>query len=97
MNQLVKTRYKNAALLTYWLRDYLRYLKAENAFNPKYNITYKRGQIVYVNFGYRIGSELGGCHYAIVLDVKNSKSNSQVTVIPMKSKRTKDTGLSPCA
>lgn len=94
MNQLVKTRYKNAALLTYWLRDYLRYLKAENAFNPKYNITYKHGQIVYVNFGYRIGSELGGCHYAIVLDVKNSKSNSQVTVIPMKSKRTKDTAYS---
>ncbi len=91
MNNLVKERYKNAALLTYWLRDYLRYLQAEDNFNPRYNITYKRGQIVYVNFGYRIGSELGGCHYAIVLDVKNSKNNSQLTVIPMKSKRVKET------
>ncbi|MBE6106790.1 type II toxin-antitoxin system PemK/MazF family toxin [Anaerovibrio lipolyticus] len=94
MNQLVKERYKNAALLTYWLRDYLQYLKAEVTFNPSFNITYKRGQIVYVNFGYRIGSELGGCHYAIVLDVKNSKSNSQLTVVPMKSKRDKTTPYS---
>ena len=34
---------------------------------------------------------LGGCHYAIVLDVLNSKSNSQLTVVPMKSKRAKPT------
>lgn len=94
MNTLIRTKYKNAALLTYWLRDYLRYLKAESTFNPRFNMKYKRGQIVYVNFGYRIGSELGGCHYAIVLDVHNSQSNSQITVVPMKSKRDKETSYS---
>lgn len=94
MRYLVDKKYKNAALLTYWLFDYLRYLQMEDTFNPRFNIKYQRGQIVYVNFGYRIGSELGGCHYAIVLDVKNSKTNSQVTVIPLKSKREKETPYS---
>lgn len=94
INDLIKTKYKNAALLSYWLRDYLHFLKSEQSFNPKFNIKYKRGQIVYVNFGYRIGSELGGCHYAIVLDVINAKTNSQLTVIPMKSKRDNITNYS---
>ena len=94
LNQLIKEKYKNAALLTYWLNNYLNYLKAEHTFNPRFSINYKRGQIVYVNFGYRIGSELGGCHYAIVLDVKSSIKNSQVTVIPMKSKRFHETHYS---
>lgn len=94
MNRLVKEKYKNAALLSYWLRDYLQYLQNEDRFNPRFNIRYQRGQIVYVNFGYRIGSELGGCHYAIVLDVQNSKNNSQLTVVPMKSKRQKKTSYS---
>ena len=94
MGQLVRTQYKNAAILSYWLKDHLRYLKSEHTFNPNFNMRYKRGQIVYANFGYRIGSELGGCHYAIVLDVHNAKSNSQLTVVPMKSKRDKETAYS---
>lgn len=94
MRELINRKYKNAAILTYWLFDYLRYLQMEDTFNPRFNISYRRGQIVYANFGYRIGSELGGCHYAIVLDVKNSKTNSQVTVVPLKSKREKETSYS---
>lgn len=57
-------------------------------------INYKRGQIVLVNFGYRIGSELGGNHYAIVLDVKNSRHNNTLTVVPLKSKKDKETPYS---
>lgn len=88
------SNYKKAAIFVYWLNDYIEYIKAENSFNPKQNITYKRGQIVYVNFGYRIGRELGGAHYAIVLDVKNSASASTVTVIPLKSFKDKETPYS---
>ena len=87
MKQLIKEQYKKAALLSYWLRDYLQYMKAESTFRPRFNISYQRGQIVYVNFGYRIETELGGCHYAIVLDIRNAKANPQLTVVPMKSKR----------
>lgn len=85
----MQTDYKRAALFVYWLDEYLKYVKAEKSFNPSHNITYKRGQIVFVNFGYRIGTELGGNHYAIVLDTKNSRYANTVTVVPLKSKKDK--------
>ena len=90
VKELMQKDYKKAAILAYWLRDYLGYIKNEKTFKPKQLITYKRGQIVFVNFGFRVGQELGGLHYAIVLDVKNSKGNSTLTVIPLKSKKDKD-------
>lgn len=89
IKDLIKTNYKKAAVFIYWLNDYISYLKAEASFNPSFNISYKRGQIVFVNFGYRIGSELGGNHYAIVLDIKNARKSPTITVLPLKSKREK--------
>lgn len=83
--------YKKAAIFVYWLNDYIDYIKAEPTFEPNRNITYKRGQIVFVNFGFRIGNELGGTHYAVVLDTKNSKHSKTLTVVPLKSKKTKET------
>lgn len=91
VKELMQKDYKKAAILVYWLRDYLGYIKNENTFKPRQLITYKRGQIVFVNFGFRVGQELGGLHYAIVLDVKNNKGNTTLTVIPLKSKKDKDT------
>lgn len=86
--------YKKAAIFVYWLNDYIEYIKAEETFKPNMNITYKRGQIVFVNFGYRIGNELGGNHYAVVLDTKNSKNSKTLTVIPLKSKKERETPYS---
>lgn len=90
----MKTDYKHAALLVYWLDEYLTYLKAEKTFNPSMNITYRRGQIVFINFGYRIGTELGGNHYAVVIDTKNSRYSNTITVVPLKSKKAKVTKYS---
>lgn len=73
-----------AALLYYWLRNYLRYIKQEETFNPKYFPQFKPGDIVKVDFGFGIGSEFGGLHYAIVLAPSNTKS-SVVTVVPLRS------------
>ena len=81
------SNYKKSAIFVYWLNDYIEYIKQEDTFNPSFNITYKRGQIVFVNFGYKIGSELGGNHYAVVLDVKNSKQSKTLLVVPLKSKK----------
>lgn len=94
INNLILTNYKKSAIFAYWLNDYIEYIKAETLFNPSMNITYKRGQIVYVNFGYRIGNEIGGPHYALVIDVKNSRSSRTLTVIPLKSKKDKQTRYS---
>ena len=91
IKHLMKTNYKKSAILVYWLKDYLRYIKNEKIFNSRQLINYKHGQIVFVNFGFRVGQELGGLHYAIVLDTKNSKSSSTLTVIPLRSKKDKDT------
>lgn len=90
----ITTNYKKSAIFVYWLNDYISFLNEENQFNPSYNISYKRGQIVFINFGYRIGRELGGNHYAVVLDVKNSRHSHTVTVVPLNSKKEHETTYS---
>lgn len=52
-------------------------------------IKYKRGSIVQVEFGFRIGNELGGRHYAVVVDKKNDLYSSTVTVVPLSSLKEK--------
>ena len=76
---------KKANLISYWLKDYTRFLKFEEQFVPQKNIAYKRGNIVKVNFGFNIGSEYGGLHYGIVLDNNNAHSSPVVTIIPLTS------------
>ena len=80
-------RLKKANLLSYWFKDYVRMLSFEETFDPKKNIAYKRGDIVKLNFGFNIGSEYGGLHYAIVINNKNPHSSSVVTVIPLTSQK----------
>lgn len=94
LKNTMATNYKRSAIFVYWLNDYIEYIKQEHIFNPAFNITYKRGQIIFVNFGFRIGSELGGNHYAVVLDVKNSKQSKTLLVVPLKSKKEKPTKYS---
>lgn len=76
---------KRAQLLGYWLIDYIGFLRKEVDFDPTKLVRYKRGSIVKAHLGYRIGSEEGGLHYGIVLDVNNNKSDQNVTIIPLTS------------
>lgn len=76
---------RKADLVSKWIKDYVKYLKFEEHFDPIKNITYKRGNIIKVNFGFNIGAELGGVHYAVVLDKDNKHSSSTVTIAPMSS------------
>ena len=71
--------------LAYWIKDYANFLTQEQTFQPQKLIRYKRGSIVKVHLGYRIGSEEGGLHYAIVMDKNNSIYSPTVTVIPLTS------------
>lgn len=75
---------KNANTLAYWINDYVRYLSFEKQFIPSKNIVYRRGDIIKVNFGYRIGSEHGGLHYAVVID-ENPHNSPVLTVVPLTS------------
>lgn len=78
---------KKANLLSYWIKDYVRMIKFEESFKPTKNIAYKRGNLVKVNFGFRVGAEYGGLHYGIVLDNHNDHNSPVVTVIPLTSSK----------
>lgn len=49
-------------------------------------ILFKRGNVVWIDFGFNIGHEFGGMHPAIIL--KNF--NSELFVLPVSSKRPKE-------
>ena len=48
---------------------------------------YKRGDVVKVNFGFSIGHEEGGLHYAVVLSKFDNTKNSILTVMPLTSEK----------
>jgi mRNA-degrading endonuclease toxin of MazEF toxin-antitoxin module len=76
--------YKKAALLYYWLHDYRNYIKNEPTFDPKYYPELFRGNIVNLNLGFNIGSEIGGLHYAVVLQ-HSTRHSPNITVLPLTS------------
>ena len=76
---------KKAYLISSWIQQFVSFVSFEEQFDPAKNISYKRGNIVKINFGFNVGCELGGPHYAIVLDKQNKHSADMVTVIPLVS------------
>lgn len=76
--------------ITYWIKDWVEYLKREEYFQPQRLLTYKRGSIIKVNLGFNVGSEEGGLHYAIVVDSDNKASNPVLTVIPLTSVKSEE-------
>lgn len=81
-----KEHMKKADLISYWIKDYTRYLKGEETFVPSMQENYKRGDIVKVNLGFNIGNEEGGLHYAVVVN-NPTKSSGIITVVPLTSKK----------
>lgn len=76
---------KKANLISYWLENYISYIQREEIFEPSRLKRYERGDIIKVNFGFNVGSEYGGLHYAIVLDKANARNSPVITVIPLTS------------
>lgn len=82
---------KKADLIAYWIESYSKYLVSEERFDYKLIPKYKRGDVISLDFGFNVGSEHGGLHYAIVLDNDNKQSSPVVTVIPLSSGKEYDT------
>jgi mRNA-degrading endonuclease toxin of MazEF toxin-antitoxin module len=76
---------KKAKTLSYWIKDYIRFIDYEKNFKPTTLKRYERGDVLKIHLGYRIGSEEGGLHYAVVLDKNNNISSPVLTVIPLTS------------
>lgn len=78
---------KKVNLLSYWFKDYINYIDQEDSFNSGKLKEYSRGDIIKANLGFNIGNEEGGLHYCVVLDKKNAKSYSTLTVVPLSSQK----------
>ena len=82
--------YKKAINIEKWLSTYSEYISFESRFDPRRILSYKRGDVIKVNFGFRVGSELGGVHYAVVIDNHSKHSSDSITVVPLGSDKGKD-------
>ena len=76
---------KKADLISYWLEEFSKYIEQEEDFDPGRIIRYKRGNVIRVNFGFRVGAEFGGLHYAVVIENKNDHKSKVITVVPLSS------------
>ncbi len=76
---------KVQAILTDWLYKWSKYITREQNFSPDYLPYYKRGDVVYADFGFNIGNEYGGIHYAVVVEINNNKRNGNILVVPLTS------------
>jgi mRNA interferase MazF len=68
-----------------WVDVQTNYLQWEDTFNPKKLLAYKRRDLVHMNFGFNVGSEIGGLHWGVVVENKNHKGSDCIVVVPLSS------------
>ena len=76
---------KKADLIAYWFETFSNYIDFEARFDSSRLIRYSRGDVIRVNFGFNIGKEMGGLHFAVVLDNDNKQNADVITVLPLSS------------
>lgn len=76
---------KKADLISYWLESFTSYVSFEERFDPSRLLNYKRGDVIRVNFGFNVGKELGGLHFAVVIDNETKRNAHVLTVVPLSS------------
>lgn len=84
-NMLETLEPKQQHIMAEWLDVWCKYISFEKRFQPQRLRYYKRGEIVLAHFGYNVGSELGGTHYAVIIENNNNNANNTVTVVPLSS------------
>jgi mRNA interferase MazF len=68
-----------------WVEVQSNYLQWETNFNPYKLLAYKRRDMVLLNFGFNVGSEIGGMHWGVVVENRNHKGSDCVVVVPLSS------------
>lgn len=84
-NAILTKTPKVQGILTDWINKWSKYIVREQRFDSSYLPYYKRGNIVYVDFGFNVGTEYGGIHYAVVVETNNNKKNGNILVVPLTS------------
>lgn len=70
-----------------WLEKESTIFKNESKLIKNDKPNFKRGEIIKVDFGINIGSELSNTHFAIVLNSDDNNSVDNITVLPLTSKK----------
>ncbi len=76
---------KTARNLLLWMSKWTSYLPRESSFRPDRLKAYKQREIILVDFGFNLGGEFGGRHYAVVLEKNNHPKASVILVAPITS------------
>lgn len=76
---------KKCNLLAYWITDFSNYHDNEKDFDSTTLKKFKRGDIIKVNLGFNIGSELGGLHYCVVINKNDSPYSNTLNIVPLTS------------
>lgn len=79
--------YKKSNILAYWINDFANYHDDERTFKPSSLKTFKRGDIIKVNLGFNVGTELGGLHYCVVLNKNDNPYSGNLNIIPLSSSK----------
>lgn len=82
---VMKLSAKKVLILADWLVKWGMYLQNELNFTPKSLKAYKQREIILVDFGFNVGGEFGGRHYAVVLEKNNNPRSSVILVAPITS------------
>lgn len=77
---------KRHQLFLEWIKKSIGYFDKES--KPHSWPEYQRGQVLFVDLGFNVGSEFGGDHPAIVL-LSSRATNNKVFVLPLTSKEPK--------
>lgn len=69
-----------------WLEKESTIFKNESKRKENNKPNFKRGEIIKVDFGINMGSELSNTHFAIVLNSDDNNNVDNITVLPLTSK-----------
>ncbi|MDP4085772.1 MAG: type II toxin-antitoxin system PemK/MazF family toxin [Bacillota bacterium] len=78
MDSDLQTKYLKWLKLSNW------YLKNEKTFKPEKYAKYNPGDVITINFGFNVGAEFGGRHFAVVVE-DNTRKAGTVMVTPLSS------------
>jgi len=86
---------KKVQILAEWLAKWASILQREDSFSPSSLKAYKQREIILVDFGFNIGGEFGGRHYAVVLEKNNNPRSSVILVAPISSYNAGEKNINP--
>lgn len=75
---------KTKGIFIDWIPLHNKFLREEHSYDYSKHIVYKRKMVIPVEFGFGVGAEYGGFHWAVVVQ-NDSRSARTVVVVPLSS------------